>query len=161
MIAVYLSLAPRGGLGGPLLGPEILGQRLRGLARGKRVLDERCYLAQPLDDLPPALLEHPDVRPQLLLAAPQVGLDPADQLLGLLPLRREISLGLRDDLPPFFLRLAAVLRRIGLDSQAHVACVLLGLRAQLARVRGQLLLDPLGLDGRKSTRLNSSHSQIS
>ena len=39
-----------------------------------------------------------------------------------------------------------MLRGVGLDGEAHVARVLLGLGPELARVSGQLLLQPLGLD---------------
>ena len=43
------------------------------------------------------------------------------------------------------LGLAPVLLRVGLDRETHVARVALGLLAQLARLGGQLLLQPLGL----------------
>ncbi len=39
-----------------------------------------------------------------------------------------------------------MLGRVGLDGETHVARVLLGLGAQRSRVRGQLVLDTLGLD---------------
>src|ERR1051325_473448 len=92
--------------------------RQRVLARRQHVLDQGGDLPQPLDRVALALLEHPHLGAQLLLAPADLALDLPDHLFGRLLHARRLLLGVRDDLATFLLRLAAEEgRKIGTDAE--------------------------------------------
>src|SRR5919109_1949 len=111
----------------------------------KHVLHGRCDLAQLLDRLAPAVLEPPHLRAELVLAAPDLGLDLLQAPFGRFACRRRALLGSGDDLARLLICLPAMLRRVRLDREPHVARELLGLVAKGLCLGSQLLLEPFGL----------------